>query len=109
MSNFLPVISTSKLHPTNVSSHSFVSEELGVNQKGVNKKGSLITNNLLALYKALSQRKLTENKIVQIKKRCKLTMGLTRKWLKTGVKQGLGVQRYYHRTARPQVANGEQN
>ena len=54
-------MSMSKLHPTLVSSPSCVSEELGVNQKGVNKKGlrsnnSLITNNFfLALYTSVSQ------------------------------------------------------
>jgi hypothetical protein len=36
-------------------------------------------------------------------------MGLKIKWRKTGVKQILGVQIYYHTTARLQVANGEQN
>jgi len=36
-------------------------------------------------------------------------MGLKLKWRKTGVKQGLGLQSYYHSTARPEVANGEQN
>jgi hypothetical protein len=30
-------------------------------------------------------------------------MGLKIKWRKTGVKQILGVQTYYHTTARPQV------
>lgn len=36
-------------------------------------------------------------------------MVLKIKWRKTGVKECLGVQTYYHSTARPQVANGEQN
>jgi hypothetical protein len=36
-------------------------------------------------------------------------MGLKKKWRKTGVKQNLSVQNYYHSTARPEVANGEQN
>ena len=53
-------MSMSKLHPTLVSSPSCDSEELGVNQKGVNKKdlknnNSLITNNLFALCTSVSQ------------------------------------------------------
>jgi hypothetical protein len=34
-------------------------------------------------------------------------MGLKRKWRKTGVKQGLGVQTYHHSAARPQVSNAK--